>query len=114
MANVLIYSRSLSIRRLGLLETERMFKYVATNTTTVLKYGAGRLYRIIFCNPDQALTVTLYDGITTSAPIIALLTNILSGNQHNKGPYHIEFGCPFFNGLTMVTSTAEPVTLIYE
>jgi len=113
-SNVGLYSRSLSIRRLGLLETEKTFLYSNTNSTKILKYGAGRLYRVIFGNPELAQIVTLYDGMSTAAPLIATLTNIASGNQHGKVPTSIEFNCPFNNGLIMVTSTTEPVTVIYE
>ena len=113
-SNCALYSRSLSIRRLGLLESEKTFLYSNTNSTKILKYSAGRLYRVIFGNPELAQIVTLYDGLSVNAPLIATLTNITSGNQHSKVPTAIEFNCPFHNGLTMVTSTTEPVTVIYE
>ncbi len=114
-ANVGLYSRSLSIRRLGLLESEKNWKYISTNTTTVCKYSAGRLNKVIFGDPDSAQIVTLYDGLSVAAPIIAILTNVASGNQHSKFPHSIDFGMPFHNGLTVVTSVnAVPVTIIYE
>jgi hypothetical protein len=112
--NAAMYLRSLTIKQLGPLESERIFKYIATNTTTICKRGGGRLYKVIFGNPESAQIVTLYDGLSTSAPIIATLTNVASGSQHGKVPTSIEFNCPFHNGLTMVTSTTEPITIIYE
>ena len=114
VTNCALYCRSLSIRRLGLLDTEKTYKYVTTNTTTILKYGAGRLSKIIWGDPDSAQIVTFYDGMSVAAPIIATLTNVASGNQHSKLPASVEFDCPFHNGLTMVTSTTAPVTVIYE
>ena len=112
--NVGLYCRSLSIRRLGLLETEKAYKYIATNTTTICKYGAGRLNKVIWGDPDSAQIVTLYDGMSTAAPIIHTLTNVASGNQHSKMPASTEFGCPFYNGLTVTTSTTAPINIIYE
>ena len=108
------YARSVSIRRLGPLETERTFKYVATNTTTVLKYSAGRLYKVIFGDPETAQVVTLYDGLTVSAPLIATLTNVKIDGNHTVNHTVVDFTIPFHNGLTMVTSSSVPITIIYE
>jgi hypothetical protein len=112
--NVGMYLRSCTIKQLGPLDTERSFKYSSAATTAILKYGAGRLYKVIFGDPMLAQVVTLYDGLSASAPVIATLTNILQANQMYRAHTVVDFGCPFHNGLTMVTSTTAPVTLIYE
>ena len=112
--NVGLYCRSLSIRRLGLLESEKIFKYIATNTTTVYKYSAGRLYKVIFGDPETAQVVTLYDGLSVSAPLIATLTNVKIDGTHTVNHTVVDFNCPFYNGLTVTTSSSVPVTIIYE
>lgn len=112
--NAGLYTRAGSIKRLGLLDTEQIFKYTAAATTITYKYGAGKLHRIIFGDPDLAQIVTVYDGLTANAPIIARLTNITATNAHGRAHTVVEFGCPFNNGLTITTSTAVPVTIIYE
>ena len=112
--NVGMYLRSCTIKQLGPLETERNFKYQATGATTICKYGAGRLYKVIFGDPMLAQVVTLYDGLSVAAPRIATLTNVLQANNLYRAHTVVDFGCPFHNGLTMVTSTTAPVTLIYE
>jgi hypothetical protein len=113
-SNVLMYLRSLTIKQLGPLDTESTYKYVATNTTTICKYGGGRLKRVIFGDPDLAQIVTLYDGLSTAAPLISILTNIAASTAHGRAHTQVDFDCPFHNGLTMVTSTSIPITIIYE
>lgn len=112
--NVDMFLRSCTIKQLGPLETERNYKYSSTNTTLICKYGPGRLYKVIFGDPMLAQVVTLYDGLSASAPRIATLTNVTQGNHLYRAHTVVDFGCPFFNGLTMVTSTTAAVTMIYE
>lgn len=112
--NVAMYFRSMTIKMLGSLTTEHTYKYVASGTTTILKYGAGRLYRVIFGDPMPAQVVTLYDGLSAAAPIIAALTNVVQANNVIRCHTVVPFECPFHNGLTMVTSSTVPITVIYE
>ena len=53
-------------------------------------------------------------GLSTAAPLIATLTNIAATNAHGRAHTVVNFECPFHNGLTMVTSTSIPITVIYE
>jgi len=105
--------RAAAINRLGQLNTETSYKYIAAATTTICKYAGGRFHRIIINNPDTAAqTISIYDSTGGASDPIAIL-NI--PNIANVGvPISIEFGCPFFNGLTVITSNAAPITLIYE
>lgn len=105
--------RTASINRLGPLATENIYKYINSATTTVCKYGAGRLHRVILNAPNsQAQNISIYDstGGTTSPIALLVLPNI----NNQVTPPSIEFNCPFFNGLTVVTSQANAVTVIYE
>ena len=96
------------ISRLGQLHTTTKYANITTNTTTLLKRTAGRLYRVIIGNP--AGTVTIYDNTTNSAPIIGTLT--LGASQPVNS---IEFDAHFSTGLTIVTSSnSVNITVVYE
>ena len=106
--------RAATINRLGRLETETTYRYIAAATTTICKYTAGRLARVVINNPDAAAQViSLYDNnLGSTANPIAILG---VPNINNTGiPQSIEFLCPFHNGLTVITDTVQPVTIIYE
>ena len=94
-----------SIVRLGKLDSESIYKYIGTNTTTVCKYGAGRLLRIN--NLDNAGTITIYDNTSAAGTIIAAI-------DAAKVLGTINFECPFNNGLTIVTATNAKLVVIYE
>lgn len=114
VTNVSMFLSSCTIKQLGPLETENTYRYISTATTTICKYGAGRLNKVIFGNPDAAQIITLRDGMSVSAPIIATLTNLAADPSTTHFHSSVEFNCPFFNGLTVVTSQTTPITVIYE
>lgn len=98
-----------SISRLGPLTTETTYKYITANATTVCKYSPGRLTRILVTvGGGQNAIATIYDNTSAGGSIIALISTNAAGS--------FEFGCPFFTGLTIVTSggSAPTVTVIYE
>jgi len=105
--------RAATINRLGMLSSETTYKYIAGAATTICKFSGGRLIRVIINNPDAAAqNITVYDSTGGTTNQIAALG---VPNLNNVGvPVSIEFGCPFFNGLTVVTDNAAPVTIIYE
>ena len=94
-----------SIFRKGELMTNPTCKYIGTNTTTVCKYSAGKLHRIT--NLDNAGTVTVYDNTAASGKQIAVIDTA-------KALGTLEFGCPFSNGLTVVSASGAKVTVVYE
>jgi len=96
------------IVREGQLETNKTFKYIGTNATTICKYGAGSLHRVNVL--DNAGIVTIYDNTAASGTIIALI----DAAQGSEPLGTMEFDCPFSIGLTVVTATAARVTVIYE
>jgi len=109
-ANNILNCRVASISRLGQLDSESRYKYVSsTAATSVCKYGAGRLHRIICADVSSVGTITAYDNSTSAGTIISTI-NIASKTTE---PTVIEYGCPFFTGLTIVNSGI-PVTIIYE
>ena len=96
---------NISIFRLGEYLTAPTYKYIGTNTTTILKYGAGILHRIV--NVDNAGSVTVYDNITAGGNVIAIIDTA-------KALGTLELQIPFSNGLTVVTATSAKVVVIYE
>ena len=79
--------------------------------TTVVKSGAGTLRRIV-CNKAVASSViTIYDNTTGSGTKIGTITQpiTLLGSQ-----IVFEYGCVFATGLTVVTSAADDLTVVYE
>ena len=69
--------------------------------------------RVIINNPDAAAqSISIYDSTGGATSQIATLG---VPNLNSVGvPCSIEFGCPFFNGLTIITDTVQPITVIYE
>ena len=91
--------------RLGELITNPQYAFIGTNTTSVLKYGAGTLQRIT--NLDNSGNVTIYDNVNASGTQIAVIDTA-------KALGTLEFNAPFNNGLTVVTALGAKVTVIYE
>jgi hypothetical protein len=97
--------RTATIHRLGLLITETNYKNIVGAATTVCKYGAGKLH--ILTNNAGVGTTTIYDNTAASGTKIATIT---MGNNLNY-----PFMCPFFTGLTIVTSgVGNDITVVYE
>jgi len=99
-----------SISRLGKIKSEVTYKYITTAATTVCKYSQGKIHKILLSG-SGANVVTVVDNITGSTPVIATI------NGQNNVPQIIDFGadgCPFFTGLSIITSQAIATTVIYE
>ena len=95
-----------TILGLGQLETKPASKYISTNTTTVLKYGAGSLRGLLIT--DNAGTITIYDNTAASGTQIAVIDAVKVNGALT------DLNIPFNNGLTVVTATGAKVTVIYE
>lgn len=102
--NVTLECRVASIFRLGLLQTETQYGHITTNTTTVLKYGAGRLHRIVRASGG---TLVIYDNTAGTGTVI----HTVSGTTPVGS---IEYGIPFFNGLTVVSTLTPDALIVYE
>jgi hypothetical protein len=94
-----------NIARLGPELSAPTYKYINSATTTVCKYGAGSLHRIVNC--DNVGSITIYDSATAAGPIIASMDL-----TRTVGSY--EFNVPFYYGLTIVSSGPPIVTVVYE
>lgn len=97
--------RFASILRLGELFTNPIYRFVNTNTTSILKYGAGTLQRIINC--DNLGSITIYDNTSAAGTVIATIDTA-------KALGSIDMGVSFSTGLTLVTGGGAKVTVVYE
>ena len=84
-------------------------KNIATNTTTVVKSGAGRLYGISV-NTTAAGTITVYDNTAASGTKLAVLKSSVAEGMYLQFPE----GFTFQTGLTVVTAAASDITVVYE
>ena len=106
-----------TLQRLGPLLTQPTYANISTNTTTVLKYGAGTLHRIVINKVGLTNnTLTIYDNTTGTGTTIATIT-MAKGTQASDIPVSVDYGSlAFSTGLTIVTATgtAPNVTVVYE
>jgi hypothetical protein len=112
VTNVTMHTRSASIRRLGLISTESTSKYITLATTTILKYGPGRLKSVSVLNTNlNATTFTIYDALSASGTPIA---SISIPKNAAIAPFTLTFDLPFHNGLTVVNANDVQATIVYE
>lgn len=84
------------------------FRYtnITTNTTTVVKTGLGALMGIHYNTPAGSGTVTVYDNTAGSGTKIATITKTTTGLV----PLYVQFK----TGLTVVTSAADDITVMWS
>lgn len=85
---------------------------ITSATTTVVKSGRGTLIAIINNKITASSVVTIYDNTAASGTKIGTITSpsTLLQSQYNQNFYRVDFSI----GLTIVTSTADDITVIYE
>lgn len=83
---------------------------IAGAATTVVKKGPGTFMKIICNKAVLSGVITIYDQVSATGTKIATITHpgTLLQNQ-----YALEFNCTFAIGLTVVTSAADDITIIY-
>lgn len=82
---------------------------IAGAATTQVKQGRGRLRRLVFNKPVASSTVKLIDGLSGTTANMGTVTN-----TSDVKPYYLDYNLIFSNGLRIVTSGADDVTVIYE
>jgi hypothetical protein len=86
------------------------FLNISGAATTLVKTGAGRLARIIHNKAVAAGVITLYDSLTASGTKIGTITlPAVLLNSQNAYEYDLQFT----TGLTIVTSAADDLTVLY-
>jgi hypothetical protein len=98
-----------TIARLGKEMTSPQYKRITGAATTVCKLGAGTLHNIVVNTAGTLCTV--YDQTSGAVPVISIIdTNKTTGIIGS-----INYDCPFFTGLTLVTTGATTdITVVYE
>ena len=89
-----------------------LFLNIAGAATTVVKSGAGTLIRIINNKPIATGVITIYDNTAASGTKIGTITNPAALLQ--EGPLQADYNVRFGTGLTIVTSAADDITVIYK
>lgn len=93
------------ISREGQLHTDPTYKYITGATEVVCKYNAGTLHNIVITN--NAGTITVYDGVDDTGDVMAVIDALKI--QGTMG-----FDAPFSTGLTIITTGAAGLTVMYE
>jgi hypothetical protein len=85
---------------------------IAGAATTVVSSKPGRLWGIVVNKTVLSGVVTIYDNTSGAGTKIATITNpaTLLQNQFSLDYQGLQFG----TGLTVVTSAADDITVIYQ
>lgn len=86
------------------------FSNITTATTTTVKSGKGILHKLIVNTQVASATITIYDNTTASGTKIGILTLPAT----TTGPLSINYDLAFGTGLTLVTSGATDLTVVYR
>lgn len=81
--------------------------YISTATTTQVKTGLGKLFKIIITE-TAAGTITVYDETSGTSDIIAVFKASIAEQEFDFG------GVNFTNGLKIITAGASKLTVVYE
>jgi len=87
------------------------FNNIISATTTVVKSGAGVFHRLCFNKKVATGVVTIYDNTSAAGTKIATITEpatLLDSQQC------LEYDLRFGTGLTVVTSAADDITVVYN
>lgn len=85
------------------------YKSITSQTTTLVKTGAGVLHSITFNKPVATGTVKIDDAVTDTTPVIGTITTPAS-----PIPVTLIYDIVFTVGLTIVTGTADQdITISY-
>lgn len=110
-----LYSRNSVIHRIGPMESAPQYKYIhGVVTGQVLKYGPGRLHKVILNSLVNGSTVTIYDAVSGFAAGNTLAAVVISQNSATQ-PQALDYNLDFYNGLAISTvNAATDVTIVYE
>lgn len=85
------------------------YRNITSQTTTLVKSGAGFLHSITFNKPTATGTVKIDDAVTDTTPVIGTITV-----PANPQPVTVFYDVYFSTGLTIVTGVADQdITVAY-
>ena len=83
---------------------------IAAATTTQVKSGPGVFKRIVLGKPIASSTITIYNETAAgTTDVIDIITNTT-----DVKPYFLDYDVRFTNGLKIVTSAADYITVVWE
>jgi len=106
--NVTMTSKTATIYRLGMRDTQDIYAHITTAGTYNLKYSPGTLHRITLNSPSGTL-ITIYDNTAGSGTVIAVINTPSQAN-----PVTLEYELEFNTGLTLVTTGTWDATISFE
>ena len=88
---------------------ETLAKNITSQTTTVVRKGAGYLHRITVNKGAATGTAAIYDGVDTNGTLIGTIT------FGDALPRTLDYMCRVSVGICIVTATADAnITVIYS
>lgn len=88
------------------------FRNITSATTTAVKSGSGKVNAIIINTPVANGVITVYDNTAASGTKIGTIT--LPATVLADVGKVVKYECSFNTGLTVVTSAATDITVVYE
>lgn len=86
------------------------YVHIAGAATTVVKSGAGVLRRIVVNKAIALSVITFYDNTAASGAVIAIVTQPIA---LLNAQLSLQYELKFTTGLTVVTSAADDLTVVY-
>lgn len=98
----------------GVLKVEHRYSYthITTATTTVVKASAGFLHKIIWNKSVATGATTVYDNTSAAGNVVAIRT--VGAGLLSDPPCTGEYNCSMATGITIVTSQAEDITVVWR
>ncbi len=88
------------------------FRNITTATTTTVKSGAGLFHNIVINKGVATATITIYDNTAASGTLIGTIT--FGAALLSDPPDLAIYNASFATGLTLVTSGATDITVMYR
>lgn len=85
------------------------FTNITSATTTQVKNGRGILKRVVVNVPVSTGTISIYDAQSATTAPIAIITSTT-----DLKPFYLDYDTRFSNGLNVVTTQAQNITIIWE
>lgn len=103
---------SLWVRQSTIPSTSFLKANITTATTTTPKSGVGLFHGIIINKAVATGTITIYDNTAASGTIIGIIT--FGATILSDPPYPAYYDCAISTGITIVTSAAFDLTVLYN
>lgn len=98
----------------GVIKVEQRYSYthITTATTTVVKSGAGFLHKIVWNKRVAAGVTTIYDNTSAAGAVVGIVT--VGAAILGDPPESCEYNVSMATGITIVTSAAEDITVVWR